>query len=265
MGELGATFNDMTAALAAASIRVEQLHQEQIERAQQLATVGELASGVAHEIKNPVVGISNGLDLVKRRIGNEPVITPIMDEMTRQIARIDSAVKDLLSFARPSRPTLTPVAGNQVMERALRLVQPAAANAGLSMEVRLADDLPVVLLDEELVTQALVNVLMNAVQATPAGGKISVRTRVLLDQIEFSISDTGRGIPPDVLEQIYKPFFTTRHSGTGLGLSITRDTIEHHGGRIQARSKVGRGTTFTIRLPLTPAAKLELTGSEVTV
>jgi signal transduction histidine kinase len=265
LGELGATFNDMTAALAQASVRVEQLHQEQIERAQQLATVGELASGVAHEIKNPVVGISNGLDLVKRRLGHEPVVAPIIDEMMRQIARIDSAVKDLLSFARPSSPTLAPVAGNQVMQRALRLVQPAAANAGLSMEVRLDQDLPEVLLDEELMTQALVNVLMNAVQATPTGGKIIVRTRATEDHVEFSVSDTGRGIPPGDLEQIYKPFFTTRHSGTGLGLSITRETIGHHGGTIEVRSKVGRGTTFTITLPKEPVAEPELAANEVTV
>lgn len=265
LGELGTTFNDMTAALAEASDRVEQLHQEQIERAQQLATVGELASGVAHEIKNPVVGISNGLDLVKRRLGHEPVVAPIIDEMTRQIARIDSAVRDLLSFARPSSPMLAPVAGNRVMQRALRLVQPAAANAGLSMEVRLEPDLPEVLLDEELMTQALVNVLMNAVQATPAGGTIMVRTCAAADHVEFSISDTGRGITPGDLEQIYKPFFTTRHSGTGLGLSITRETIEHHGGRIQAQSKVGRGTTFTITLPLEPVAETELAANGVTV
>jgi signal transduction histidine kinase len=265
IGELGTTFNDMTAALAEASVRVEQLHQEQIERAQQLATVGELASGVAHEIKNPVVGISNGLDLVRRRIGDEPVIAPIMDEMTRQIARIDSAVKDLLEFARPSSPTLAPVPGGLVVERALRLVQPAAANAGLNVDVRYDCDLPVALLDEELVTQAFVNVLMNAVQATPPGGKISVRTRATAQHIEFTICDTGRGMSPDVLEQIYKPFFTTRHSGTGLGLSITRDTIEHHGGTIHAQTALGRGTTFTIRLPLTPATEAERIGSEVTV
>jgi signal transduction histidine kinase len=157
------------------------------------------------------------------------------------------------------------VAGNQVMQRALRLVQPAAANAGLSMEVRLDQDLPEVLLDEELMTQALVNVLMNAVQATPTGGKIIVRTRATEDHVEFSVSDTGRGIPPGDLEQIYKPFFTTRHSGTGLGLSITRETIGHHGGTIEVRSKVGRGTTFTITLPKEPVAEPELAANEVTV
>ncbi|HEX6559639.1 MAG TPA: ATP-binding protein, partial [Longimicrobiales bacterium] len=265
LGELGRTFNDMTTALAEASASVQLLHQQQIERAQQLATVGELAAGVAHEIKNPVVGISNGLDLVQRRIGTDPVVTPIMTEMLRQIARIDAAVKDLLAFARPTTPTFAPVEGSHVIERAMRLVQPAAANAGIKVEVRCEPDLPRVLLDEELITQALVNVLMNAVQATPSGGKIIVRARATDETLEFSVSDTGRGITPEDLEHIYKPFFTTRHSGTGLGLSITRDTIERHGGRIQAQSKVGRGTTFTITLPLAHVTEPELVESEVAV
>ena len=265
VGELGAAFNEMTVALAQASASVKQLHQQQIERAQQLATVGELAAGVAHEIKNPVVGISNGLDLVQRRLGSDPVISPIMDEMTRQIARIDAAVKDLLSFARPSTPTLAPVDPRRIVERALRLVEPGAANAGLHVDVKCQPNMPVALLDEELITQALVNVLVNAVQATAAGGKIIVRARATDHTVEFSVSDTGRGITPEDLAHIYKPFFTTRHSGTGLGLSITRDTVERHGGRMQAQSRLGRGSTFTITLPLERVPAPEAADTEVTV
>lgn len=265
LGELGRTFNDMTAELESASARVKQLHQQQIERAQQLATVGELASGVAHEIKNPVVGISNGLDLVQRRIGHDPVVSPIMDEMMRQIARIDAAVKDLLSFARPSKPTFAPVDGNQVLSRALRLVHPAASNAGIDMKVHTDPNMPVVQLDQELITQALVNVMMNAVQATTSGGKIIVRSRAADDAVEFSVSDTGRGITPEDLEHIYKPFFTTKHSGTGLGLSITRDIVEQHGGRVQVESRTGRGSTFAIVLPLHAERAHMHTNGEVTV
>src|SRR5207245_593858 len=106
IGELGAAFNEMTAELEDTTARVTELHHREIERASQLATVGELASGIAHEIRNPVVGVSNGLDLVRRRVGDDPTLRPITDEMARQLARIEQAMQELLTFARPATPTL---------------------------------------------------------------------------------------------------------------------------------------------------------------
>ena len=169
LGELGHAFNEMTSALAQTTAHVEELHRREIERASQLATVGELASGVAHEIRNPVVGVSNGLDLVRRRVGQDPVLEPIIDEMGHQLTRIQQTLQELLAFARPATPTLTRLNGNNLVERAIRLVQPAAARAGVRVEVELDPLLPRIMADEDMLHQALVNVLMNALQATPAG------------------------------------------------------------------------------------------------
>lgn len=253
IGELGHAFNEMATELAQASERMGELHRREIERAQQLATVGELASGVAHEIKNPVVGISNGLDLVRRRVAIDPAVEPIMDEMSRQLARIESAVRDLLAFARPATPALAPADVNEVVRRAARLVLGPAEHAGVAIDFRLAPELPERRLDEEQIRQALVNLMMNAVQATASGGRITVSTRLREGLLEIEMRDTGRGITPDDLEHIFKPFFTTRHSGTGLGLSISRDIVQRHGGRIEAHSAVGRGSSFTVVLPVDAA------------
>jgi len=177
------------------------------------------------------------------------VLSPILEEMARQLKRIESAIRDLLSYARPSPPALAQVRVENLAQRAARLVQPAADQAGVELVVRIAPDSPAVYADQELLTQALVNLLMNAVQATSAGGRITVAGQRDGEALRLEVTDTGRGISGEDLEHIFKPFFTTRHTGTGLGLSITRDIVERHGGRVDVRSEVGHGATFTLLLP----------------
>jgi signal transduction histidine kinase len=249
IGELGRAFNEMTGDLAEARARLEELHAREIERAQQLATVGELASGVAHEIKNPVVGSSGGLDLVRRRIGEDEAVAPTMDEMSHQLSRIEVAVRDLLAFARPPVPELAPADGNEIAKRATRLVEPAAERAGVTVSLELDPSLPYLRADTELIRQALVNLLMNAVQATAGGGQVTLSTSCTSNEIHFRVADTGVGIPPEGQEEIFKPFFTTRHAGSGLGLSITRKIAERHGGGVDLESSPGQGSTFTLRIP----------------
>lgn len=264
LGELERAFNEMAAALSATTARVREMHQHEIERAAQLATVGELASGVAHEIRNPVVGISSGLDLVQRHIGRDPKLTPIMDEMARQLARIRQTVQDLLTFARPATPHPSLVSSNVLVERAIRLVRPSADSAGVQIEHSANTALPLLLVDEDLLHQALVNLLMNAIEATPPGGRVLVSTHQEGDECRLIIGDTGRGIPEKDLDHIFKPFFTTRHTGTGLGLSITRDIVERHGGHLTLDSEVGVGTTATIHLPLdSPVTALAMAERDV--
>ncbi len=254
IGELGTAFNEMAAELSRASARVAEMHRREIERAQQLATVGELASGVAHEIKNPLVGVSNGLDLVRRRVGEDDELSPIMTEMQHQLSRIEAAIRDLLAFARPATPELKPVNGNRLVERAVRLVQPAAERDGVSLEVHLDEGIPEIQADGELIGQGLVNLLMNAVHAATPGGRVEISSSHSGDEVRFEVRDNGRGITPADLEHIFKPFFTTRHAGTGLGLSITREIVERHGGRIDVETRVGLGSTFTVVVPSQPAA-----------
>lgn len=256
IGELGSAFNEMTAALEDSTERIQELHDQQIERASQLATVGELASGMAHEIKNPVAGLSNGLDLMVRRIGQHDWFDPIIDEMRQQVRRIDLVVRDLLTFARPSEPTFTHSDLNEVVERALPLVQSAADSGGVALTTDLEDGLPALWLDEELMGHVVVNLTVNAVQATPNGGRVTLATRAEGRFVELVVSDTGEGIPQERMEQIFKPFFTSKHRGTGLGLSITRNIVKRHGGDIHAESDLGHGSVFTMRVPTSspPAA-----------
>lgn len=262
IGELGQSFNEMTAALAETTGRVEELHRREIERASQLATVGELASGVAHEIRNPVVGVSNGLDLVRRRVGADPVLEPIIGEMGRQLTRIQQTLQELLAFARPATPTFAPLNLNDIVERAIRLAGPAAARSAVRVELKLDPTLPRIPADEEMLHQALVNVVMNALQATPAGGHVTVTTRHADGHIEIEIADTGCGIAAEHLAFVFRPFYTTRHTGTGLGLPITREIIQRHGGTVTLTSRVNAGTTITLRLPIrTVGQPLEVVGT----
>ena len=150
------------------------------------------------------------------------------------------------------------------MERAIRLVRPSAESAGVHIEHSADTALPPLLVDEDLLHQALVNLLMNAIEATPPGGRVLVSTHNEGDECRLIISDTGRGIPEKDLDHIFKPFFTTRHTGTGLGLSITRDIVERHGGHLTLDSEVGVGTTATIHLPLnSPVTALAMAERDV--
>ncbi len=252
IGELGASFNRMAGELERASARVEELHRAELERAGQLATVGELAAGVAHEIKNPIAGISGGMDLIGRRVPDDPELRQIVEEMRRQTDRVSVAVRDLLSFARPVEPRLAPTAVNVVAERSKALIAPAAEGAGVSIVDQLSAALPAVHADEELLGQCVVNLLMNAIQAAGKGGWVRLATTAEEDGVTIAVTDSGEGVPPGMLEQIFKPFFTTKHQGTGLGLSITADIIARHEGRISVENEQGGGASFRIWLPSDP-------------
>ncbi len=255
IGELGHAFNLMAEELSGNATRIEELHQLELERAEQLATVGELASGLAHEIKNPVIGISSGLDLVVRRIGADEKLSVIAAEMKRQLRRIEAAIKDLLAFARPPSPTLLPSRINEVVRQSIVLVEPAAQKAGVSLVLELGEELPELLLDSDLVGQAIINLVINAVYATESGGQVVLSTRKLEGAVELTIRDTGSGITEENLKHLFRPFFTTRHSGTGLGLSITQSIVERHGGRITVDTVLGEGSCFTIVLPELPSTE----------
>ncbi|HSM06503.1 MAG TPA: ATP-binding protein [Longimicrobiales bacterium] len=248
IAELGAAFNQMADELSATQKQAERLHRREIERAGQLATVGELASGVAHEIKNPMVGISNGLDLILRRVA-DPELKPIAREMQRQLNRIEGAVSDLLTFARPREPRFAPVSVMAVIRRAVTLVEPGAGRRGVEIVVREENPVPLIRGDGELLEQGLVNLLVNAVAFSPPGSEVMVVVRREEGEIRIRVQDRGPGMDPDTLSRIFKPFFTTRASGTGLGLPITLGIAERHGGRLEVESERGEGTTFTLALP----------------
>ncbi len=249
LGDLGRTFNQMSGELKSSAREIKELHEQEMRRAAQLASVGELASGIAHEIKNPLVGMASGVDVLSRLIGTDPKSAAILGQIQAQVCRIESAIHDLLSYASPKEPLFTWAEPKQLADRLVALVRPQAVAAGVQVMERYSTALPSIRIDPELMTQALVNLALNAIQAMEPGGTLEVSLESSDAGVRFTISDTGKGIPAEELKQIYRPFYTTKHQGTGLGLAITRAIVERHNGHIEMESEPGEGTSFTLVIP----------------
>jgi signal transduction histidine kinase len=226
--------------------------QEQLMRSDRLATVGELAAGLAHELRNPLAGISGALHVLGSQLDTGDERRALLGDVNAQITRMNKTLTDLLQHARPARAQRIAVEINALVDQSLRFLP----HGQIEIVRRLDQSLPFVNVDPNLLHQAFLNILVNARQAMPHGGRLTVETRSRPGNgpaIEIRVTDTGTGIPPDHLRRIFQPFFTTKAQGTGLGLAIAARAVEEHGGRIAVQSAVGRGTTFTIALPVTPA------------
>ena len=255
IGRLGDAFNSLLSKLESAQRRVERYHYEQMTRADRLASIGEMAAGIAHEIKNPLAGIAGVIQVLRKEHAVGDPKRLILDEVLVQVERMDKAVRNLLSFARPPEPKMTLVDINEVISRLLDFLAPQFARNAIVVDRKLTTGLPWLTLDPDLMQQALINIALNAIQAMPEGGKFVVETRSLKPEgdnsgsIEVLCSDTGKGISLENLSRIFNPFFTTRQQGTGLGLSITQRIIEQHGGEIKVMSSPEQGTSFTVSFP----------------
>jgi signal transduction histidine kinase len=225
--------------------------QQQLVQGERLAALGELSAIVAHEVRNPLGVIFNSLGSLRRLVrptGDAKMLFDIVEEESDRLNRI---VGDLLDFARPSTPELRPELLGRVVEDALgAAVLPQAARIEIVRE--LDPGLPPVPIDARLVRQAVINVAVNAVQAMPRGGRLTLRALRDDDAAVVEIEDTGAGIPEEVRGRIFEPFFTTKASGTGLGLAVVRRIVEGHGGDVSVRTTPGTGTTFVLRFPLRP-------------
>lgn len=248
LGELSYTFNQMAQGLKESAAQIQDLHDQDMRRAAQLASVGELAAGVAHEIKNPLAGASSGIELLVQKLDRGEPTDGMVLQIQDQLRRIERAVRDLLSYARPTEPRVGWVSPHQLVDRVIALVKPQAEAAGVSIDYETETETDKVRVDPELLTQALVNLALNGIQAMPQGGVLTIRTDQVGGTIRISVSDTGKGILDEDLQHIFRPFFTTRHRGTGLGLSITRTIVERHGGRVEVESAPGQGSRFTLVL-----------------
>jgi len=223
-----------------------------------LAFLGSLASGLAHEIKNPLSTMTITLGLLHEEFeGGETTrdrrALRKIELLEGEVGRLEKIVQDFLQFAggHALRPRLVDV--NGWIRELLDFFEPSCAESGVRLERHLARGLPQLLLDRDLMKQAVLNLLTNARQSTPGGGAISVRTRCTGDRVKIEVSDTGAGIPADVLPRIFDPYFTTRESGTGLGLPTVRRIVLEHGGEVDVDSRVGRGTRFTLTLAVPPS------------
>ena len=274
MGELSAAFNQMTASLKSARIELEEWGknleakvaertlaikqmQTQLIRSEKLVSLGRLVAGITHEINNPLTGILMFANLTNDSPKLDPSLKSDMDVIINEAQRCAKIVKGLLDFSRESIPQKKPTSLNKVMEATLALIGRQSSFHNINITRDYQPDLPLIPIDENQMEQVFINMLLNASQSMPGGGTIHIKTYTENDEYAcLKITDTGAGISEENLEKIFDPFFTTKSDkGMGLGLSVSYGIVERHGGTIEVQSKVNEGTTFTIKLPLSPQGR----------
>jgi signal transduction histidine kinase len=246
---------ERTAELEEANTKLRETH-EQLVRSEKLASLGELVAGVAHELNNKLLPVLAYAQLLKERNLPDDIIRYVTT-LEKSAAGATSVVGSLLNFARPSSTTRNPVNLNATMRDTLSLLDYSIKASNLAIELELDDQVPPTMADEKQISQVFLNIVNNAFQAMKEkGGTLTIRSKREGDDILFTIADTGCGIPKEHLLKIFDPFFSTKGSGgTGLGLSVSHGLIRAHEGEISVKSKEGKGTTFTIRLPITKSVK----------
>ncbi len=249
IGDLGRNFNYMMQQLRDSRNEIELLHRTQMSRAEHLATLGELAAGLAHEIRNPLAGIAGVIEIIGRDLPSTSPARAVVKDVRLEIAQINRILTDLLETARPHPPQICKSNLNTTVEHAVMLARQQVFSKPIKIELQQAAELSDVEHDSDQIHQVLLNLLLNAVQAMEAEGTIRVDIGSRGDCATVDVSDTGRGISPQNLPNIFRPFFTTKGNGTGLGLSLARRIVEEHHGRIEVTSVVGKGSKFTVLLP----------------
>ncbi len=235
---------------------------DRLYRAERLAAVGQLAAGVAHEIRNPLTAIRSTMQYLLRELAPGESKHQLIEELLSEVDRINSTVGGLLSLSRSGELRKSEIELLEPLVKAIHLVQARAAEQGVEIHSRLAGGGLRVLGDAGQLKQVFLNLLINALQSMPAGGHLRVTATPWSPQggrdeapwVQVRIEDTGAGIPAEQLRKVFDPFYTTKRDGTGLGLAICHGIVEQHEGVIQLESEVGKGTTAAVRLPLVPAA-----------
>jgi len=259
LGRLAQHFNDMISKLHAAQQQLEQYHHEQLARADRLATIGEMAAAIAHEIRNPLTGISGAISVLSREF---PVNDP-RREVVRQthllIDRLNKSVESILHYSRPSLPQFQTIRLEDVVAQTLSLVEGEAKKAGVYVMKPVAEadgdvELPTVNADPHQIQQVLMNLILNAIQASTPGAAIRVRTYASgnhdgEDRVCVEVEDSGKGMTSEEIAKAFQPFFSTKAQGTGLGLPIAKQIVERHQGHISVRSAPGAGTLVAVELP----------------
>ena len=227
--------------------------QEQLIRSEKLAAIGQLASGVGHELRNPLGAIKNAGFYIRRRVTNtdipstEPRVIEFLDIIDEEVNSANKVITDLLGFSRVAKPTVAPANIAGIIEDALRYT-PVPENIKLTKDIN--NGLPMVMVDGEQIKQVFLNITLNALQAMgEKGGRLDIRARDKGKFVEVEFIDSGGGIPDQIKDKIFDPLFTTKAKGVGLGLSVCKTIMERHEGDIKVKSQVGQGTTFTISLP----------------
>ena len=253
---------EMQGKLSAAYRELSESHQrlkesqEQLIQAEKLTSLGQLAASIAHEVNNPLSGVLAYTQLLAKKIGGDSIPKEValgyLSKMEAELTRSTKLIRSLLDFARQSPPEFRQLNLNDVVSRAFDLAAHSAELQHVQVIKELDPSLPNLMADFDQLYQVCTNLFLNAIQAMPQGGKLTIRTSVNDGQLKIEVQDTGCGISPENMRKLFTPFFTTKHEvkGVGLGLAISYGIIQRHHGRIEVQSKKGEGTTFTICLPL---------------
>jgi signal transduction histidine kinase len=224
--------------------------EEQLRRADRLSALGELSAGMAHEIRNPLGAIKGAVEILKDDYTTDEAKYEFIQILLKETDRLNHIVQEFLGFARPKQPEFQQADLNEVIESVLTLTTQEVRKTAVQVDKKLDPSIGKRSLDAGMLKQAFLNLILNAIQAMPGGGVLTVESRLLGDALEVKIADTGIGISEENRKKLFSPFFTTKKNGTGLGLAITYRIIENHRGRIDVVSEPGRGTTFTVRIPV---------------
>ncbi|KPK99942.1 MAG: hypothetical protein AMJ90_09170 [candidate division Zixibacteria bacterium SM23_73_2] len=269
IGQLASSFNQMTQDLKKADeklldwgktleqkvdLRTQELRstQNQLFQSEKLASLGKLAAGVAHEINSPLTGILTYSSLLLKSKEDKDPEKEDLEVIVNETNRCKKIIKGLLEFARQTTPEKTLSDINEVIEKSIDLISHQASMQSVRIDKKIKPDLPEIMIDVGQIQQVFINLLLNAIESMPEGGTLTVSSAIENRMVAVSFADTGIGIPEENLSRIFDPFFTTKDQGkgTGLGLSVSYGLIERHRGKLDVKSKKGKGTTFTVKLPI---------------
>ena len=251
IGSLAQSLNLMITKLREANHKIEELFNKQMERAEHLASLGEIAAGLAHEIKNPIAGMKGALEIFNQKTDTLDPKKEIFTEMLLQIDKIDQIIQDLLSYAKPKKMSMSFVNANECIENAIKLAKPQIKDKEIDFKFQGLGNGTIAWMDADKMQEVILNLMLNSIYAIQKKGAITIKlNQGPTKKLEILLSDNGIGIKKDHLAQVFNPFFTTKSRGTGLGLSICKKIIEAHQGSIEVSSKEKKGTTFFIRLPI---------------
>ncbi len=228
----------------------EQLRlKEQLNRAEHLSSIGEMVAGVSHEIRNPLGIIRSSAELLKKKMASYDAASTIPDIIIEEGERLNNIITDFLNFARPRQPDFIACRVEEVLEKNIKFIAAEAKKAGYRLDTQYALDLPEIMADKDMLYQAFLNILINAMQSMPDGGDIQINITAEADLVKIQFLDKGQGIAEEITVKIWDPFFTTKEKGTGLGLGIVKNIIESHNGVVHIENRAKKGVAVTVELP----------------
>ena len=223
---------------------------EKLSQAERLSSLGEMVAGISHEIRNPLGIIRSSAELLKKKMSNADPNNSIPEIIVEEAGRLNNIITDFLNYARPRTPNLMPCRVDSIFEKNITFLTPQIDEQGYTIKRRYQEYIPEIMADSDMLYQAFLNIVINAMQSMPGGGEITVAISLNEDSVIMVWEDSGEGMPEDVLEKVWDPFFTTKEKGTGLGLGIVKNIIESHGGSIRIGNREARGTRVTVKLPV---------------